>query len=165
MGSLQTAMWRRVLTFLTFIVLSSGLSLSCGRSEPVSSSVSRQRRTTLTFRYTPFCASTWCLLQRAAGLGLLGMAVFLALYKHKLRTNRRGRRDLAEAEHLCNFLLLKPDEIFTNRICYESSSKVIEIQDKEYEVEEDVTFPSDKFSVLLKLRSPVLKDHIQPCSV
>ena len=42
-----------------------------------------------------------------------------------------------------------------------SSSKVILIEDEEYEVEEEVPFPRDRFSVLLRLTSPVLQHHLQ----
>ena len=89
---------------------------SCGTSDP-SQAVSRARRSSLTFRYTPFCSTTSCLAQRALGLGLLGVTAFLAIYKYHHGKRRRGRRDVSE--DLCSFLLLKPDEIFTNQYCYD----------------------------------------------
>ena len=42
---------------------------------------------------------------------------------------------------------------------------MIIIQDEEYEVEEETTFPTDKFSVLLKLTKPVAENHLKSCSL
>ena len=89
---------------------------SCGTSE-ASLAVSRVRRSSLTLRYTPYCSTTSCLAQRALGLGLLGLAAFLAIYKYHHINRSRNRRDLSQ--HLCSFLLLRPDEIFTNQYCYD----------------------------------------------
>ena len=112
----------RGLALFSFLICSSGTSqpdtggLLCGTSQ-ASLAVSRVRRSSLTFRYTPYCSSTSCLAQRALGLGLLSLAAFLAIYKYHHNKRRRGRRDVSQA--LCSFLLLRPDEIFTNQYCYD----------------------------------------------
>ena len=94
------AMLGLVVTFLT-----AGLSSGEGRSG-------------VRLQVTPHCSTNLCLLQRVAGLGLLGLAALLALYRHRT-ASRRGKRDLTEDQALCNFLLLRPDEIVTDRRCYD----------------------------------------------
>ena len=100
-------MRRVVVQSLVITVLTAGLS-----------SESRQGRSGVRLQVTPHCSTNLCLLQRVAGLGLLGLAALLALYRHRT-ANRRGKRDLTEDQALCNFLLLRPDEIVINRRCYD----------------------------------------------
>merc|ERR1712183_257947 len=148
----------RGLAWFSFIICCSG-GTSCGTSE-ASPALSRVRRSTFTFRYTPYCSTTSCLAQRALGFGLLGLAAFLGIYKYHHNRRSRVRREVTQTEELCSFLLLKPAEIFTNQYCYDSKRKMIIIQDEEYKVEEEITFPTDKFSILLKLTKPVAENHL-----
>ena len=46
---------------------------------------------------------------------------------------------------------------------WSSSRKMILIKDEEYQVQEETTFPTDKFSILLKLTKPVDENHLKSC--